>query len=120
MGFELVLGGASLNEMNDGMQLFADGEKLALVSDYETYLFNAFRVTSFSLTDESHVFCDGIFPYSQSVASGRYIEFTVRSVGKPTICTDSSVRKRFLNANKMSVEDLLALAYSKITKEQEG
>jgi len=120
VSFELVLGRANLEHVNGGMQLFADGKKLALVSDYETYLFDAFRITNFSITDEVHSFRDLPFYHEQSVCTGRRIEFTVESGGRPTICTDETVRNNFLLANEMSVEDLLALAYSKISKEQEG
>lgn len=129
MKVEFVAGGASLEEMNRELKLFTDGKRLALVSPYDTYLLDAYAITDFCVETDYHT-----SPYLTDAwvnprlggemigiheMTSRRLQFTVRSMGRFGTCSDETISKMFLDANQMSVDDLLTLAYQKLNSDKE-
>lgn len=100
--------------------LLSDGERIAV--GYEAYdsmyLLEQYRVTDLSFhTDLINVmFCDGVF--NRQITTGQRIEFTISSYGKCSSVPFNEGMKLFRNADSLSVNELLALAFQKMEARQ--
>jgi hypothetical protein len=111
-------GGSTIAHNNDvGINLISDGTILAMRWDQHAFVMSGFEVTNMTHHTSSREFSLGNYP--TNVVTGQHIEVSLTSRGPVKMMPASQLDTLFLNANALSVDELLKLAYRKIDKRAE-
>ena len=102
-----------------GVNLVSDGKTLAMRWNDHSFLMNGFAITELRveyITQE--VSLGG--RYISPMPTGQRVRIQLSSVGPVKVGPASALDNLFLNANDLSVEELLKLAYQKIDARAEA
>lgn len=98
-------GTVSLEEVTLNNRLIADGENMAIQCQGVGYLIRGFAITELSMTsDRLHTM---------------QLCFTVKSMGRIEAISPRRVEELFVNANKLSVNDLLKFVNQRLDERSE-
>jgi len=101
----------------NGINLVSDGKTIALNWEHVGYIVPRFEVTQLQVhRQEQQVTLGGWRRYTPTV---QCLEFTIRSRGPVQKVFGGELKKLFLNAHDLSVEQLLALAYQKVESRED-
>lgn len=108
-------GGSVIADNNArGISLISDGKILAMRWDTYAYVMSGFAVTNMTHYSERQPWSMGNDIHS--FVTGQHIEVSLTSCGPVKTIPASQLDNLFLNANDLSVDELLKLAYQKIDK----
>lgn len=105
MQYTYHAGEATLREVNYRHKLYADGDRLAIDSYGFTYLLEGFAITALEMTNDIR-------------GGGAYLELTIRSRGPVKSLHSTEIAPLFVNANELSVDELLKIIYERMEQRQ--
>lgn len=106
-------GKSSLDSMSDYAKMLSDGESIALAYKDQAFLIPKFAITNFMVSyDVDNPYrVGGTLMYASKQVN---VCMALESRGPVTCTYASSVKDLFVNAAKLSVDDLLKLVYQKM------
>jgi hypothetical protein len=121
VSFDYDYGKSALNANNDrGVYLVSDGKTLAMQWDQHSFLMSGFAITALnveSITQNVNFWGE---TDSRRIETGKVVHLQLSSVGPVKVGPASALDNLFLNANDLSVDELLKLAYQKINARAEA
>lgn len=118
ISYDVHYGGSTIDDNNaEGINLISDGKILAMRWNDQAFVMPRFEVTNMTHYQERMPWSMG--GLTQDVVTGQRIEVSFTSRGKVKMMPASQLDTLFLNANDLSVDELLQLAYRKIDKRAE-
>jgi hypothetical protein len=117
ISYDHYYGGSVIAHNNEiGVNLLSDGRTLAMRWEDRAFIMSGFSVTNMTdYTEHMDVsFIGDLSP--RHVPKSRHIEVSLTSCGPVKVVPASQLDTLFLNANDLSVDELLKLAYKKIDK----
>jgi hypothetical protein len=119
ISFNHNYGGFALDCNNHrGVDLVSDGKTLAMRWDHHSFLMNGFAVTELKV--EERVQESSLGRHYNRAPTGRIVHLHLSSVGPVKVGPASALNNLFLNADDLSVDELLKLAYQKIDSRAEA
>lgn len=103
-----------------GVNLVSDGKTLAMRWDHQSFVMERFAITelrSESTMQDFNIVGD---PFPIRKKTGERVHIQLSSVGPVKVGPAHALDNLFLNANELSVDELLKLAYQKIDARAEA
>ena len=103
---------------NHGVDLVSDGKTLAMRWGDHSFLMNRFAISELRVEERIEALPPG--GHYKGVPTGKTVHIQLSSVGPVKVGPASVLDNLFLNANDLSVDELLRLVYQKIDARAEA